>query len=185
MKLVGTLLAAGIAAVVLSGCAAQFKDIEVRTEADPDVNLSTYSTYMWAAEAAVIRDPEGKWNPGNIDIGAEIVFLANRELRNRGYSEVVSDPGLLAIYAVGIDMMSLNVTFDEEDRARFEEVPKGGVAVVLADAETRNAVWVGSAVAELLEEPDEELSKKRVDYAITQMFKSLPRSASRRTPATP
>lgn len=179
MRLVGTSGVAVLAAAVLCGCASQFKDIDVETASDPDVNLGTYGTYMWAAEAAIIRDPEGKWDPGNFDLGAEIVFLINRELRKRGFIEVTSDPDLLAVYAVGIDMMSLNVTFDEEDRARFEQVPKGGVAVVLADPRSRNAVWVGSAAAHLLEKPDLELSLKRLDYAVSKMFKGFPRSPRR------
>jgi hypothetical protein len=101
------------------------------------------------------------------------------QLRRRGFTEATHAPDLLAIYAVGIDMMSLNVTFDEADRARFEEIPKGGVAVVLADPQSRSAVWVGSAVAHLLEKPDLDLSLKRLDYAITKMFKGFPRSTGR------
>ncbi|MHC4216921.1 MAG: DUF4136 domain-containing protein [Planctomycetota bacterium] len=174
MRLVGTFLVAMIAAVALSGCSTQFKDITVETVADPQVDLKGYATYAWAAAAAVIRDPNREWTPVDLDVGAEITFLVDRELREKGYVEVAGSPDMLAIYAVGVDMMSLNVEFDEEHVARFEEVPKGGVAIVLADAETRRTIWIGAAVAELLEEPDRELAKQRLDHAISKMFKGFP-----------
>ena len=44
-----------------------------------------------------------------------------------------------------------------------------------ADPASNQAVWVGGAVANLSEEPTVELAKQRLDYAVTQMFKKLPR----------
>ena len=110
----------------------------------------------------------------DLNLDAEIQFLVDRELRKKGYTEVAAGPEMLAIYAVGVDMKSLNVVVDADNVQRFEQVPKGGVVVVLADAESRRVIWVGAAVAELLEEPDRELAKQRLDYAITKMFKSFP-----------
>ncbi len=174
MKIVGTFLLAMVAAVTVSGCASQFKDIEVKTEANPEVDLTGYETYAWAAAAAAIRDPDREWTPIDLDIGAEIQFLVDRELRERGLTKVVRGPDLLAIYAVGVDMKALNVEVDEDDVERFEEVPKGGVLIILADPASRRAIWAGAAVAELLEEPDRELTKQRIDYAISKMFEDYP-----------
>jgi hypothetical protein len=174
MRLVGTSLVAIVAAVALSGCTTQFKDITVETVADPTVNLRGYETYAWAAAAAVIRDPDREWTPVDLDLDAEIQFLINRELRGKGYTEVAGGPEMLVIYAVGVDMKSLSVVVDQENVQRFEEVPKGGVVIVLADAESRRAIWVGAAVAELLEEPDRDLAKQRLDYAVSKMFKRFP-----------
>ncbi len=174
MKIVGTFLLAMVAAVTVSGCASQFKDIEVMTEANPKVDLTGYGTYAWAAAAAAIRDPDREWTPIDLDIGAEIQFLVDRELRERGLTKVVRGPDLLAIYAVGVDMKALNVEVDEDDVERFGEVPKGGVLIILADPASRRAIWAGAAVAELLEEPDRELTKQRIDYAISKMFKDYP-----------
>jgi hypothetical protein len=174
MRFVGTSLFAIVAAVALSGCSTQFKDITVETEADPRIDLKGYETYAWAGAAAVIRDPNRDWTPADVDLGAEITFLVDQELRGKGFTQVASGPDMLVVYAVGVDMMSLNVEFDQENVARFEEVPKGGVVIILADADSRRAIWVGGAVAELLEKPDRELAKQRLAYAISKMFKGFP-----------
>jgi hypothetical protein len=176
MRVVGTLAVVAIAVVLLSGCTStsQFKDIEITTEADPKTDLSGYTTYTWAAAAALISDPDREWTPVNLDIGAAIRFAVDRELRSKGLTEVVSAPDMLVIYAVGVDMKALNVTIDEDNVERFEEVPKGGILILLVDPESRRAIWAGSAVAELLEEPDQELTEKRIDYAISEMFDDFP-----------
>jgi hypothetical protein len=174
MRRLGASLVGIVAAVAVSGCTTQFKDITVETVVDPKVQLNGYESYTWAAAAAVIRDPYQEWTPADLDLGAEIRFLVDRELRAQGYTEVVSAPELLAIYAVGVDMMSLNITVNEENETRFEEVPKGGLVVILADADTRSVIWAGAAEADLLEKPDRELTKQRLDHAISKMFKKFP-----------
>jgi hypothetical protein len=160
---------------LLPSCASQFKDITVDTKANPAVNVTRFSTYAWAGAATVIRDPEREWTPSDLDLGAEIRFLVDRELRNRGFSEVAVDPDVLAIYAVGVDMKTLNLKVDDDNTRRFEEVPMGGVMIILADPGTRQPFWAGAAEAELLEEPDRELTRQRLDYAISTMFARFPR----------
>ena len=123
-----------------------------------------------------MRDPDREWAPPSLDIAGEIEFLVNRELRAKGMTEVSDSPDLLVIYAVGVNMKALNVVDDpKDDSVQFEEVPKGGVVVILADPESLNVMWVAGAVADIMEEPTAELAKKRLDYAIKKMFKKLPR----------
>ena len=165
-----------LVALTTLGCASPFKDIRVKTQANPKVEFGGYQSYAWAMAAAVVRDPEREWAPPNLDIAGEIEFLVNRELRARGMTEVSDSPDVLVLYAVGVDMKALNVVEDpKDDSVQFEEVPKGGVVVVLADPESLSAMWVGSAVADLMEEPTAELGKKRLDYAVKKMFNELPR----------
>ncbi len=175
MKIFRTWTVCTVVILVISGCSSGFKDIHVETEANPKVNFEGYSSYAWAAAAAIVRDPAHQWTPPDLNIGAEIMFLVDRELRARGMSEVQQSPDVLVIYALGVDMKALGVVTDPDDKEeRFEEIPKGGVIIVLADPESRQVMWVGGAVADLLEEPNAELTKKRLDHAITTMFKKFP-----------
>ena len=172
------MLKVGVAfiALVLAGCASEFKDIQVATEASPKVDFDGFRSYAWAAAAAIVRDPDGEWTPSNVDIGAEIMFLVDRELRARGMTEAAHSPDVLVVYAVGVDMKALDVIVDPDDQTeRFAQVPKGGLMIILADPESRRVMWVGGALADLVEEPTVELQKKRLDYAITTMFKKFPR----------
>ncbi|MFT7671238.1 MAG: hypothetical protein ACI8X5_003955 [Planctomycetota bacterium] len=178
MKLFRTLTLCGLSALSFFGasCASTpYPDIVVESEASTEANFDGYSSYAWVAAAAAIRDPDGTWAIPDLDIGAEIMFLTNQELRGRGLSEVAADPDLLVMYGVGIDMKSIDAVVDEEaGTTSLKEVPKGGVVIIVSDAKTRRVVWTGSAEANLLEQPSEELGKKRMGYAISAMFKKSP-----------
>ena len=166
----------GLSACASSQPAVDKSAITVEAESATGVNFSQFRTYSWAGAAAVIKDPDREWTAPNLDIGAEITYLVNRELRARGMIEVGSSPDLLVLYGVGVDMQAMQVVEPAgEDAHRIERVPTGGVLVVLADAQSREAVWAGGAVAEVLKKADPAVAKARLDYAITQMFKELPR----------
>ena len=159
-----------------TACVSQkFQDIEIEAEANPKANFAGYETYAWAAAAAIVRDPESAWAVPDVNIGAEIQFLVDRELRERGMTEVSASPDVLVLYGIGIDMLALNVVPDpDSDTSSLEEMPSGGLMVLLADPESRRLLWVGTATAELAENPSTELVKERLDYAVTQMFEELP-----------
>ena len=57
----------------------------------------------------------------------------------------------------------------------LEDVSAGGLIVVFIDPSTGFVTWAGAATAELMEEPDTETAKARLDYVVTKMFKELPK----------
>lgn len=162
--------------IFLTGCTTFPKDdITVEAETDPKASISGYKSYAWLGSAGILNDPEGKWEPLNFDADSEIVFLINRELRNRGMTETSSGPDLIVAYALGVDMAALKLKEDPETKlSTLENVPQGALLLVLIDAETGFAVWASRAHAEV-QNVDSETSKKRLDYAITEMFKKLPK----------
>jgi hypothetical protein len=54
-------------------------------------------------------------------------------------------------------------------------VPRGGLVLLLMDAHTGYIIWKGVATADVQDRPDEETAKARLDYAVTKMFKLLPK----------
>lgn len=164
-----------IVTLATCGCSNKYKDITVETQANPKVNFGGYDTYAWSLEAAVVRDPDQEWVPTDLDIAGEIRFLVNRELRGKGMTEVFKSPDVLVMYALGVDMKALDVVDDpNEDEVQFEKIPKGGLVLLFADPESHNVMWVGSAVANLMDKPTPELAKKRLNYAVKKMFKKFP-----------
>ena len=170
-----TVCATAVIGLAASGCSTAFKDIEVETDTNADLAVASFGSYAWGGAAAMVRDPDNEWAPSDLDIGAEIVFLVNRELRAKGLTEVAQSPDLLVIYAVGVDMMALDIVTEDGEFERFEETPKGGVMIVLVEPDSRRVAWVGHAVAELMEKPDREIGRQRLDYAIKTMFKRYPK----------
>ncbi len=162
--------------VFLVGCTTFPKsDITVEAETDPKANISGYSSYTWLGAAGILNDPEGKWEPPEFDADSEIVFLINNELRKRGMTETSTSPDLIVAYALGVDMAALKLEENPETKmSTLENVPQGALLVVLIDAETGFAVWASRAHAEI-QNTDSETSKARIAYAISEMFKKLPK----------
>lgn len=151
-------------------------DISIETEHDPNVTFADYRSYAWLGNAAILNDPEGRWEPPNFDADAEITFLIDREMRARGMVESQVDPDLLVFYGAGIDMESFEIKVDPEtDLEQMINLPKGALAIVLIDTQTEHAIWAGMATAEIKQDPDSEVVRKRLAYAVEKMFARLPR----------
>ena len=162
--------------VFVAGCASVTKDIRVETDADPKINFSGYSSYSWLGSAAILYDPKGKWEPPQFDADAEIRFLIDRELHDHGMTESSANPDLIVAYAAGIDMETLKIKINPESGLEtLTDAPEGALVIVLVDANTGVAIWSGVATAEIQENPDQEVVKKRLDYAVSSMFKKLPK----------
>lgn len=158
-----------------TGCASYPKDdIEVDAQADPKVKFSDYKTYAWLASAGILNDPQRKWKSLKFDADAEVMFNINHELRNRGMTESTNNPDLLIAYGLGVDMATMKFKINLESKIQFmENVPKGALFVIMTDARTGYVVWLAGAMSEIKNlAPD--IAKKRIGYAITEMFSKLP-----------
>ena len=163
--------------LLLIGCAKPLtSDINIETEANPRINFKAYKTYSWLGTAAILNDPEGRWEPPAFDADAEITFLINRELHARGLVESQVAPDMLVFYGAGIDMESVEIKIDPAtDLEQMVNVPRGALTVILIDGESELAIWGGVATAEVRQDPDPEVIRKRLAYAVEKMFARLPR----------
>lgn len=151
------------------------KDIEIETRADPTVNFTGYQSYGLLTPTGLIRDGEGRWTAPPFDIGARIEYLIDQQLGSRGIERNDANADLLVVYGIGIDMDNLDFETDEKtDELSLDNVPAGALLIVLVDPRT-GPVWVGAASADIQEGADEETQRKRIDYAVNQMFKELPK----------
>ena len=163
--------------LLVTGCATSVtKDISVDSDADPKTNFSAYNSYAWLGSATILYDDTGKWEPPNFDADAEVKFLIDRELRKRGMVEDSINPDMIVIFAAGVDMDAMQYKVDpQSDIDLLENIPLGALSVVLVDADTEIVIWAGLATAEIQQDPSSEVVKQRLDYAVTQMLKELPR----------
>jgi len=170
------LLAAMMLGILVSGCATYPKDdIDVATEADPKVNFSGYKTYAWLGSVQILNDPQGTWEPMGFDADTEITALVDKELAKRRMIESDSNPDMLVAYALGVDMDSMQYKDNPNaELAVLENVPQGALVIVMMDPETQFVTWAGIAVAEV-KNMGQETAVKRLNYAISKMFKELPK----------
>lgn len=162
----------------LTGCATTAtQDIKVEAQADPKVSFSGYKSYAWLASAEILYDPEGQWEPKHLDIDSEVRFIVNRELRKLGMNEVTDNPDMYIAFAAGVDMTSLGLKENPESKEQvLANIPKAGLVIVMVDADTGFLSWIGIAEGEAKAERNEEEIRARIDYAVTQMFKRVPKN---------
>jgi PBP1b-binding outer membrane lipoprotein LpoB len=153
------------------------KDIQVDAEADPKASFSGFKTYAWLASAQIVFDPEGQWEPRNVDIDAEAQSIINSELQKRGITRVSADPDMLVAYAAGVDMTTLGLKENPDTGEKLlENIPGAALVVALIDTETGYVIWIGEAVGEVQQQADEATVRARIEYAIREMFRLLPKN---------
>ena len=162
---------------LLVGCASvPTKDIEVDAQADPKANFSGYKSYAWLGSAAILSDIYGQWEPPTFDADEEIKYLIDRELRKRGMLQNSTDPDLIVAYAAGIDMDALGLKENPDSKTpNLVNMPRGGLLIALVDADSGFVIWAGIATADVQKQPDTKAAKARLDYAVTKLFKKLPK----------
>ena len=165
--------------LLVSACATTpTSDIQVETEMDPKVKMSGYKTYAWLAPNVMLNDPEGQWDQGQgRDIEPEVKFIVNKLLRDLGMSEVNNDPDVQVSYAAGLDMTILELKQDPETKKEMlTNIPKGALVVALIDSNTGYVMWIGKATGNVPQDLTLEQKRARIDYALKQMFKQLPKN---------
>ncbi|UCC55214.1 MAG: DUF4136 domain-containing protein, partial [Gammaproteobacteria bacterium] len=162
--------------ILLTACAAQLtKDIEVTAKQRPGFDPTRYKTYAWLDTAQIVNDPLGKWEPPDFDADAEVTRLVDRELAKQGISRTTDNPQILVTFIAGIDMIALQLREDpEKGKETLQSIPRGALVVVLVDAVSRERLWVGVAGSDVGKQPDSTAVRRRLDYAITEMFRRLP-----------
>lgn len=167
-----------VLALVLGACASQLtKTINVDSQASSTADFSAVKTYQWLASAQILNDPSGQWEPRGFDADAEIRFLINRELRNRGITEVESNPDVFVAFIGGVDMDAMDWKVDPKTKLQvLANEPEGALAVILMDVNTGDPIWGAVASDNVQGTLSADDARKRLDYAVTQMFKRLPKS---------
>jgi hypothetical protein len=163
--------------LLVSGCSSvPTEDIVIAAQADPKANFGGYESYAWLGAATIINDPHGQWEPPEFDADVEIKYLIDRELRKRGMSQNSVDPDVIVVFAAGIDMNTLELKVGTESKIDIlANVPQGGLVVALVDGESGFVIWAGAATAELQQSPSAKTVKARLEYAVTQLFRKLPK----------
>lgn len=184
MKTLRQFLFVSVIGVVVAACATTLtRDIKVEAESSPTFDINNYKTYAWLGSAQIVYDPQGQWEPPEFDADSELRWLMNRELRNRGMNEVMSNPDLVVAFAAGIDMEALELKEDpKKDIRMLQRTPKGALVVLFIDGKTGNPVWAGSAIGDVHKEISSQDVKKRLDYAVTKMFDLLPVTGAGKSP---
>jgi len=162
-----------IAALASSSCTTLTSDINIETHDNPEVNYDTYNTYAWVGSAEIVFDPVGQWEQPTLDTDEEVKFVINRELRKHGINQVDKNPDLLVAFAAGVDTTAMELKEDPQTQSKvLTNIPKASLVIALIDAHTGYVVWLGYATANAQQQQTIENIRARIDYAVSEIFKS-------------
>ncbi len=164
-----------ITALFLTACnTTPTKDIQVQSTKAPGAQLKNYKTYAWAGSASVLNDPEQKWQATDLDISGTIESLIDRELKKKNLTKVQDENADIAMsFFTGVDMEAKNLkTAPDSDVEIPTDTPKAALIIIALDVKTDYVVWVGVATADVVKKATTEITKARLDYAITKIFNS-------------
>ena len=166
-----------VVALFTTSCNPEFKDIKVSAENEEGLDMSKYETYAWLGSAQIIHDELGQWDPpGEMDADLEIRSMITKQMNKHKLKINETNPDLLIGYAAGID---LNVVEANENvktgSIDFKQTPKGALIISIMDAKTGNIIWLGVADADVRVKPKANRAKRRLQYAVKEMFKLLPK----------
>lgn len=162
------------AIAILSSCATLTDDIIVLSHANEDINIRNYKTFAWNTNSQISFDPIGQWEQPTLDTDEEVRSLITKNLLKRGFRHTVENPDLLITFSAGIDSDILNLSNStSEKNATSTKVPKSALVVALTDAISGQTIWLAHADTSPQEQQSIDNIRKRIHYAIKQIFKTL------------
>lgn len=175
--LVHRLLVLVFAAILATACSTTpTSDIKINAESAANTDFSNFKNYAWVGSAQLLNDQEWRWEPPEFDLDAEVRWLVDSQLRQKGLSEVNSNPDLLVAYVAGVNMDALEEVKDVKTHlTTLENVPKGALMVILVDTASASVIWGATASADIVQERTTEAMRARLEYAVKQMFSGFPR----------
>jgi len=161
----------------LSCASTPTSDIRVHSAVDSKANIAGYKSYAWDTNAGVLRDQTGMWVPKDMDTQAEVQFLIDKKLRDRGLTVVQDSPDLLVSMLIAADVKQVEEIKSKHGNAvaGLDPVGKGALLVELVDSQTGLTVWLGAAEGDVRGTNSVEVAKQRLAYAVDKLFEQLPK----------
>ena len=170
--------------VSLSGCAsAPRQQVDVQNE-----YISTgdgpYETFVWLAGGMIINDPEGQWEPVNIDSDAEFRAEIESRLKALGYRPLkageAENPDIGLTYFAGrkVTPISPNLN-DSQYKAIQENMAKGALIFIVSDLETGQPIMVSTASASMKRNSTIEEMRERIEIVSEKLFVEFPAAGNR------
>lgn len=156
---------------------------KVRVGADPGVDVAKYKTYAWSQGST----------GANPLVQAMIVTAVDAQMAAKGVRKVETDPELTlsAMVWTESDMAVSNPSWSPSLNSIATGVAvgttswvvtKGTLVVQMADTQTKNEVWRGTATDTMKQNPsgdkikDAKVAEKPIKKAVEKMFKQFPRT---------
>ena len=149
-------------------------DIVVSSHFNEDINIRNYKTFAWNTDSKISFDPIGQWEQPTLDTDEEVRSLIAKDLLNRGFRHAVENPDLLVTFSAGIDSDILNLSNNGSDKnTPSTKVPKSALVIALTDAISGQTIWLAHADTDPQKQQSIDNIRKRIYYAIKQIFKTL------------
>ena len=169
----------------LSACShsVSYIDGKIITYSTKDINVKskqyeTYSyykkTYQWAKATTKVNDPNNKWLPPEFDFEDFTKNTIKQKLEKQGLKYSNDSADIIISFGIDINMAAHKYyLFGDADGNFVVPAPKGALTIVITNKKTNSVVWTAWASSDY-KQLDKVIAKKRMEYAISEMFKKFP-----------
>lgn len=171
-----TVAAALLLAVMTVSAAAQ----EIKTNAMPGVDFSTFHTYKW------VRVPDAKY-PNQI-VDAEIMAAVDKQLAEKGLTKTTGeDADLYITYQVSVEQQAQWNAYGTGGGYRWgggmvtaqqTTINVGTLVLDMYNPHTKQLVWSGRATKTIDPGNSQEKVQKNLDKAMAKLLKNFPPGAA-------
>lgn len=160
--------------LLLSSCATLTDDIVISSHTNSEINVRSYKTFAWNVDSQIAFDPIGQWEQPTVDTDEEVRDIIQRDLLKRGFVYTSKEPDLLVTFSAGVNSDLLKLSNNSaNDTSTSIEVSKSALVVAFTDAASGQTIWLAHADADAQEQQSIDNIRKRIRYAIKQIFKTL------------
>ena len=170
--MIKTILLSTTTILFLSACAST-EDISTHTSERKTYNYKD-KTYQLSQETTKINDPNNKWQAPDFDLENFIKNVIHNELKKHGLKHSSTQTDIIISYGIDVNMASRKLKlFGSAEEGFFINKPKGALSIIIRSKKTNEALWLAWANSQY-KQLETGTAKKRIEYAISEMFKKLP-----------
>lgn len=151
---------------------ALMEGLEFDVSAVEGFDPADFTTYAIVGFGA-IEDPSGRWARPEFDIRAEIRFLVESALRERGWYPVTRNPDAYVVVLAAVDSTQVWQILEHSGGLMQPQMAAGGLLVQVRSGQTKEPLWAASALGPVRTEETQwtdQQARRRLAYGVEQIF---------------
>jgi len=161
-----------ISFLFLSACTYTTEDIRMHEREHETYNYQG-KTYQFL-EKIKVHDPDNKLKIPEFDINNFVKSTISNKLKEIGLKQSTAQADIIISYGIDIDMNAskFNLFGNSKDGFMINK-PKSALTIVISNKKNNVILWSAWVNAQY-KQLETEVAKKRIEYAISELFKKFP-----------
>lgn len=158
----------------LSACAQTTKDITTHTHKHKSYNYKD-KTFQFLKVKTQVNDPDNKLQASGFEFESYIKKTIYEELKKLGLKQSSSQADITVSYGIDVNMAARKFNlFGNAEEGFLTNKPKSALTIIITNKKSHEVLWEAWTNAQY-KQRETEVAKKRIEYAISELFKEFPK----------